>query len=331
MIPAKSRQKDSSMAKLKLTIAFDKYDYLQPLRDGEVQAEGIELNLLTIESGIRHERMFHYGEYDACEFSMSSYLVARGQDMDWLQAIPFFPRRMWGHKFCFIRAGSGIKKPVDLKGGRIGLRSYENTLALVTKGMLMNSYDLGVSDVTWVIVNKETVGVKLPSHIKIEFVEGKRKLEDLLVEGKVDAEVEPDLPQRWIRGEGTVERLFPDFEKEEKEYYKRTKVFPIMHPVLIKKEILDRDPWVATSLYEALINSRRAYNQFMEQPHRLSFAWGRSYLEEERKFFGKDPFYQGFKENYHDVQNLIQFAGQQGMLGRELTVEELFTENTRTT
>ena len=319
------------MAKLKLTIAFDKYDYLQPLRDGDVQPEGIELNLLTVESGIRHERMFHYGEYDACEFSMSSYLVARGQDMDWLQAIPFFPRRMWGHKFCFIRAGSGITKPVDLKGGRIGLRSYENTLALVTKGMLMNSYDLGVSDVTWVLVNKENVGPKLPSHIKVEFVEGKRKLEDLLVEGKVDAEVEPDLPQRWIRGEGTVERLFSEFEKEEKAYYQRTKVYPIMHPVVIKKEILDRDPWVATSLYEALLASRKAYDEFMEQPHRLSFAWGRSYLEEERKFFGKDPFYQGFKENYHDVQSLITFAGQQGMLGRDLTVEELFTQNTHRT
>ena len=177
-----------------------------------------------------------YGEYDACEFSMSSYLVARGQDVDWLQAIPFFPRRMWGHKFCFIRAGSGIKKPADLKGGRIGLRSYENTLALVTKGMLMNSYDLSVTDVTWVIVNKEHVGFKLPPSIKVEFVEGQRKLEDLLVEGKVDAEVEPDLPQRWIRDEGTVERLFPEFEKEEKEYYQRTKVFPIMHPIVSKKK-----------------------------------------------------------------------------------------------
>jgi 4,5-dihydroxyphthalate decarboxylase len=319
------------MARLKLTIAFDKYDYLQPLREGQVQAEGIDLNLLTVESGIRHERMFHYGEYDACEFSMSSYLVARGQDVDWLQAIPFFPRRMWGHKFCFIRAASGIKQPSDLKGGRIGLRSYENTLALVTKGMLMNSYNLAVSDVTWVIVNKENVGPKLPPLIKLEFVEGKRKLEDLLVEGRVDAEVEPDLPQRWLRGEGTVERLFPQFEKEEREYYKRTKIFPIMHPVVIKKEILDRDPWVATSLYEALLASRKAYNDFIEQPHRLRFAWGRSYLEEERKFFGKDPFYQGFKENYNDVENLIKFAGQQGMLGRPLTVEELFTENTRVT
>jgi 4,5-dihydroxyphthalate decarboxylase len=262
---------------------------------------------------------------------MSSFLVARGQDIDRLQAIPFFPRRMWGHKFCFIKAGSGVKKPSDLKGGRIGLRSYENTLALVTKGMLMNSYDLGVSDVTWVIVNKEHVGFKLPPSIKVEFVEGNRKLEDLLVEGKVDAEVEPDLPQRWIRGDGSVERLFPEFEKEERNYYKRTGIFPIMHPVVINKEILDRDPWVATSLYEALLASRKAYNEFMEQPHRLSFAWGRSYLEEERKFFGKDPFYQGLKENYNDVENLIKFADQQGMLGRKLSVEELFTENTSMT
>ena len=113
------------MAKLKLTMACDKYDYLQPLRDGQVEVEGIDLNLMTVESGIRHERMFRYGEYDACEFSMSSYLVARGRDVDWLQAIPFFPRRMWGHKFCFIRSGSGIKKPADLKGGRIGWRKQE--------------------------------------------------------------------------------------------------------------------------------------------------------------------------------------------------------------
>jgi len=319
------------MTKLKLTIACDKYDYLQPLREGKVQAEGIDLNLITVESGIRHQRMYHYGEYDACEFSMSSYLVAKSQDVGWFHAIPFFPRRMFTHKFCFIRAGDGIKKPSDLKGARIGLRSYENTLALITKGMFHNSYDLPVTDVTWDIINKEPVGSKLPASIKVEQVEGKWSLEDLLLQGKVDAEAEPDLPGGWIRGERTVARLFPEFESEERDYYRRTKIFPIMHPIIIKTDILKTDPWVATSLYEAFMASRRAYDEFMEQPHRLSFAWGRSYLEEERKFFGKHPFYQGMKENYHDIQNMINFAQQQGMLARPLTVEELFTENTRKT
>ncbi|MBI2360688.1 MAG: hypothetical protein HYV04_17585 [Deltaproteobacteria bacterium] len=104
-----------------------------------------------------------------------------------------------------------------------------------------------------------------------------------------------------------------------------------MHPIVIKKEILELDPWVATSLYDAFYKARKLYNDFMQQPHRLSFAWGGSYLEAEREFFGKDPFYQGFKENRHDVQTMIQFAEQQGLLPRPLTVEELFTQNTRDT
>ena len=319
------------MAKLKVTIACDKYDYLQPLREGRVGAEGIDLNLITVESGIRHQRMYHYGEYDACEFSMSSYLVAKSQGVNWFHAIPFFPRRMFTHKFCFVRSGSEIKKPADLRGARIGLRTYENTLALITKGMFHNTYDLLVTDVTWVVINKEPVGSKIPASIKVEQVEGKWKLEDLLLQGKVDAEAEPDLPEACIHGEGTVARLFPEFENQERDYYKTTKIFPIMHPIIIKTEILKNDPWVATSLYEAFMASRRAYDDFMQQPHRLSFAWGRSYLEEERKFFGKHPFYQGMKENYHDIQNMIMFAEQQGMLARPLTVEELFTENTRST
>lgn len=319
------------MAKLKLAVACDQYDYLQPLRERKIEPEGIDLNLITVESGIRHQRMYHYGEYDACEFSMSSYLVAKSQEVDWFHAIPFFPRRMFSHKFCFLRAGAGIKRPADLKGGRIGLRTYENTLALVTKGMFHNTYNLPVTDVTWVVVNKEPVGCRLPASIKIEQVEGKWRLEDLLIQGRVDAEVEPDLPQAWIRGESTIERLFPDFENQEKDYFNKTKIFPIMHPIIIKTDILKNDPWVATSLFEAFMGSRRAYDDFMQQPHRLSFAWGRSYLEAERRFFGKHPFYQGFKENYHDVDNMITFAEQQGMLARPLTVEELFTENTRNT
>jgi len=319
------------MAKLKLTIACDKYDYLQPLREERVQAEGIDLNLITVESGLRHQRMYHYGEYDACEFSMSSYLVAKSQDVAWFHAIPFFPRRMFTHKFCFIRSGSGIEKPSDLRGRRIGLRTYENTLALITKGMFHNTYGLPVTDVTWVVTNKEPVGCKLPPSIKIEQVEGKWRLEDLLLAGKVDAEAEPDLPEAWIQGKGTLERLYPEFANEERRYYKSTKIFPIMHPIIVKTDILTNHPWVATSLYEAFMGSRRAYDEFMQQPHRLSFAWGRSYLEEEKQFFGKHPFYQGLKDNYHDLESMITFAQQQGMLARPLTVEELFTENTRNT
>ena len=319
------------MAKLRLTVACDKYDYLQPLSAGEVQPDGIELNLLTVESGTRHQRFFHYGEYDACEFSMCSYLTARGHGIDWFQAIPFFTRRMFGHKFCFVKAGSGIQKPSDLRGRRFGIRQYENTLAFMVKGMFAHNYGLPLDEVTWVCVNRELVGAKLPPKIKVEHVEGPKRLEELLLAGEIDGEVEPDLPAGWLRGERALERLFPDFEREEKDYYQKTRIFPIMHPIVIKKEILDRDPWVATSLFEAFRETQRLYREFMEQPHRLSFAFARAYVEEEKAFFGRDPFPQGIRENRHDLETMLQFAREQELLVRPLTVEELFAENTRLT
>lgn len=319
------------MAKLRLTIACDSYDYLYPLREGRIEVEGIDLNIVTVESGIRHQRMFQHGEYDACEFSMSSYLVARSQNIDWFEAIPFFTRRMFGHKFCFLRTDAEMRRPADLRGARIGLRSYENTLALMVKGMFMAHYDLPVDSVTWVCVNKELVGSKPGPKIKIEHLDSGKTLEGLLREGELQAEVEPDLPGGWLRGEGGVRRLFPDFETEEKAYYTKSKIFPIMHPIIIKKEILEKDPWVATSLYEAFKNSFRAYRQFMQQPHRLSFAFARCYLEEEQAFFGRDPYVQGVALNRHDLETMIDFAEKQGMLERPLTVEELFVENLRNT
>lgn len=317
------------MSKLRLTVACDDYDYLRPLREGRVRVEGIDLNLLTVESGIRHQRMSRHGEYDACEYSLGSYLVARAHDSDWLQAIPFFPRRMFAHGFCFVRAGAGITRPADLRGRKIGLLGYQNSLALIVKGMLMHGYDLPVTEVTWVTVREERVMSKLPPGIKIERAPEGKRLEELLLAGEIDAMVEPDLPEAWLQGKGTVARLFPDVEKEERAYYEKTRIFPLMHPLVVKKEILDRDPWVATSLYEAFMESKRLYREHMQQPHRLSLVWSR--LDEERRFFGKDPFYQGLRENRHDLESMIQFADEQGMLPRRLGVDELFAENTRDT
>jgi 4,5-dihydroxyphthalate decarboxylase len=322
---------EDTLAKLKLALACDEYDYLQPLREGTIQPAGIDLNLLTVGSGVRHERMYRHGEYDACEFSMASYLTARAQGIDRLQAIPFFTRRMFGHKFCFIRKDSEIHGPRDLRGRRVGIRSYENTLAFMVKGMLMQIYQIPLDTVTWVCVNRELVDCKLPDNIRIEHISRERKLEELLLAGEVDAEVEPDLPTRWLRGDKRIERLFPDFEQDERNYYQQTRIFPIMHPIVIKKEIIDRDPWVATSLFEAFKDCRRIYNEFMEQPHRLSFAFARAYLEKERALFGGDPFPQGLRDNRHDLQAMIRFAQEQGLLARHLAVEELFTENTRGT
>ena len=319
------------MARLKLTLAIDRYDYLQPLQEGKVQPEGLDLDLITLDSKNRHDRMYHDQAFDACEFTMAGYLIARARNVDWMQAIPYFPRRMFGHHYCFVRAGSEFRKPSDLKGRRIGIRTYENTLAVMVKGMFAHDYGLPLEDVTWVCANNELVGTRPPPSIRVEQLQQGTKLEDLLIAGKIDATVEPALPQSWLSGKGAVARLFPDFEKEEQDYYRRTRIFPIMHPMVIRKEVLDREPWVAASLFNALDESQKTYSRFMQQPHRLSFAWAASYLEQERSFFGGDPFAQGLRANRHDLQTMIGFCEEQGVLDRSLTVDELFTEDTRST
>jgi 4,5-dihydroxyphthalate decarboxylase len=319
------------MAKLKLTLAMDSYDFLQPFQEGQVQAEGLDIDWVTLASKKRHDRMYHDRAFDACEFSMAGYLVARSRNIDWLQAIPFFPRRMFGHHYCFVRAGSEFGKPSDLKGRRIGIRTYENTLAVMVKGMFAHNYGLPLEGVTWVCVNNELIGTKPPPTVKVEQLEEGQKLEDLLIAGKVDATVEPALPYSWLAGGGTIARLFPDFQKEEQEYYRRTRVFPIMHPVVIKKDLLDRAPWVARSLFDAFTESQRLYARFMQQPHRLSFAWAASYLEQEKALFGGNPFRQGLRENRHDLQTMIGFAEEQGLLDASLTADGIFAADTRDT
>ena len=319
------------MATLHLKLAMDRYDFLLPFQQGRLEAQGLDIELVTLDSKTRHDRMYHEDAYDACEFSMAGYIIARSKGVDSLAAIPFFPRRMFAQHYCFVRADSSITKPSDLRGKRIGIRTYENTLAVYAKAMFAHQYDLPLEDVTWVCSNNELVGTKPPPQIKVEQLEPGKKLEDLLVAGEIDASVEPTMPARWLEEDGTLQRLFPDFLKTEQAYYRSTKIFPIMHPIVLKAEIAKYEPWVARSLYDLLLQTQRRHRTFMQQPQRLSLAWGASYVEEERAFFGKDPYYQGLNENRHDLEALLGFCDEQGVLEKKLTPDDLFTKNTRST
>ena len=319
------------MAKLKLTLACDRYAYLQPLREGRVQAEGLDINFLTVSGGIRHRRMYAHGEYDASEFSVSSYVVARGKGIDWLDAIPFFPRRIFCHEFCFLRAGSDVEQPSDLKGRKFGLPDYETTSAVMIKGIFMHDYKLSLEDVTWVCISDDMVGSAVPSGVTVERRTGVR-FDELLRSGEIEGALDPHPPEAWLRSKGPVQRLFPDYLEEERRHYGRAKIFPIMHTVVIKREILKREPWVASSLFDALSESRkRAYAEAERQPLHLGLAWGASYFEQERASFGRDPYAQGLKANRHDLETLLQFSQEQGLLARPLTPDELFTPNVRET
>lgn len=314
------------MSKLSLTLATAEYDHLAPLRARQVEPEGIDLNLLTVECGVRHGRMMDHAAYDACEFSMGSYLVARAEGIDWMEAIPFFPRKMFCHRHFFVRAGSDIETPEDLAGRRVGLLSYQNSLAIYAKAILAHGHGVSLGDVTWVTTGKERVQVSLPRGVKVERAEPSRSLEELLLSGEIDALVQPDLPHAWLDGSGRVTRLFASYATEERAFYRETRLFPLMHAIVIKKSVLTRYPWVATSLYDAFARSRSLYAASIRESHRLSLAWPP--VEEERAFFGRDPFAPGFSANSHDVQGMLNYAREQGLVSRPLAPTDLFAPGT---
>jgi len=312
------------MAKLQLTFAIDRYDHLWPLMDGRVQPEGIELRWIEVPAGIRHARMYNYEEYDLCEFALGGHIVAASRGLLLGRAIPAFPRRMFPHQFWAVRADRGIRAPQDLAGKRVGIVSYENTLQVGVRASLEHQYGLGQNAVHWVAGHRGMIGVDRVPGVALEILEKGKNLETMLLAGELDAMIVPSVIQPIIHGNPRVRGLFDDPKSEEKAYYELTRHFPIMHDVLIKHAVLEKDPWVANSLLEALKRSRQVHLLWMEQPPNLSFAWGRELLREERALLGPNRWIDGFEANLKQLELMCRYAREQGMTANVVDPASLF-------
>ncbi len=316
------------MAKLPITLAIDKYDYLRPLMDGTIEPEGIDLRIIEVPAGIRHERMFRYEEYDACEFAFGGHILAASRGQLLGRAIPVFPRRMFAHKFWAVRTDRGINSPRDLEGKRVGILSFENTLQIPVRSSLQHQYCLSKEAVHWLCLHRGPVGIDHVEGAHLDIIGGRSGLEELLLAGQLDAMVIPYIIGSIIRGDSRVRPLFADAKSEERQYFQATGHFPIMHDVLLKQSALDRDPWVAQSLIDAFKRSRRHHFDWMEQPPNMSFAWARELLLEERKFFGPTQWEDGFDTNRKQLDLMCRYAYEQGMTTHVVDPKELFVPTT---
>ncbi|MBI2370163.1 MAG: hypothetical protein HYV08_08015 [Deltaproteobacteria bacterium] len=317
------------MSRLPLTLAISHYDYLQPLLDGRVRPEGIDLNIAYAPSGPRHRRMYEHREFDVCEFSMSSYIVMRARGEDWLTAVPVFTRRMFGEQFFFCSARSGIKGPGDLPGKRVGILSYENTLALTTKGVLQHVHGVTLTDITWVATEEELVDRdrKVPG-LRLERAESK-DVGALMLAGKIDALLVPNVPKVCLDGHPEVRRVFPDFREAQRCSYEATGLFPIMHPLVIPTELYRRHPWIGPNLMAAFEAAKRIQYEFRSQPHRMTLAWAMDAWEEERRVLGPDPWPFTLRENRRALETMIRWSHEQGLIDKPVAVDDLFAENVR--
>ena len=310
---------------LHLTLACGDYESIRALKEGTVKPDGIELTVLTdMTSDIRHWRMIRNQEFDVAELSMSNYLMARYHGLPFA-AIPVFLHRRFRHGFVFLNAGKGITKPTDLIGKKVGLRNFQATANLWIRGILEHEYKVPHRQIQWFKQDEEEVEWTPPPDLNIQRVTEGKNVETMLVEGDLDALIHPELIQPILNKDKRVTRLFPNYRDLEMEYRKRTGIFPIMHTTAIKQALVDKYPWVPINLMQAFEESKKAAYKRMENPRIVPLAWFRHSLEEQEEILGDDPWVYGLGEsNRKNLETLMQYSREQGLLGRKMSLEELF-------
>lgn len=330
------------MPKLRLSLAVSDYDRTRALMEGKVQPEGIDLHPVTIDGGGTEVnfRMLRYKEFDASEMSMGSYILSLFEEDPPFIAIPVFPFRTFRHSYIFINAKSGIRSPKDLRSKRVGIPRYQQSACVWIKGILSEHYGVPITSVNYVQGGVEDPGrweglsLKLPRGVKLETAPRSKRLSDMLEAGEIDALYSARVPSGFTQGSKNIKRLFPDYVSEEKKYYRKTGVFPIMHTIVIRKEVYEKDRWVAQALFKAFLESKQqAYSQFYSPRGNLGtkfmLPWITTYLDEVRELLGWDFYPYGIEQNRKTLQALLRYTHEQGLARRLLKPEQIFAEGTK--
>jgi len=319
------------MAKLKLTLACGNYDRTRALIEGSVQPEGIDLNYLPLPPGEIFWRMLNNEEFDASEMSLSTYTILRSQGDERFIALPVFPSRIFRHSCIYVHSTAGVQRPRDLKGKRIGVGDYQMTAAVWVRGLLNQEYQVLADEVHWVVATPVCAGIELPANIRISQIDSGQSLERMLEAGEIDALVSVVMPRSIIAENPLVKRLFPNFREVETEYYRRTKIFPIMHTLVLKTELFEREPWAAISLYKAFVEAKEVNYGRLYDSNALvaSLPWLIDEIETCRRIFGRDIWDYSIEGSRPTLEAFLRYLDVQGLTRRPVSIEELFVANIR--
>ena len=324
-------------AKLRMTLACWNYDRTHALLDGRIQPDGIDLNCLNLPVEETFFRMLRHREFDAAEMSLSSYVVSLFTPERPFVAIPVFPSRFFRHSCIYVNAASGIREPRDLMGKKVGTPEYQMTAPVWIRGILADEYGVPVNSVTYYTGGLENPGgrpeklkLTLPPDIRVQPIETHQTLSSMLASGEIDALHTARAPSSFRNGHGTVRRLFEDFEPVERDYFRRTGVFPIMHTVVIRRDVFEREPWVAQSLFKAFCAAQRAtYEDFAETAAlKAMLPWLLAHLEQTRREMGDDFWPYGFHRNRDTLATFLRYSYEQGLSKALLEPEQLFAPTT---
>jgi len=326
------------MNRLHLTMAGGRYDRTRALIDGSVRPEGIDLYYMEMPIEEVFWRVLRYQEFDVAECSLAYYLISRSRGGPDFVAIPLFPSRCFRHGFVFINRRSGIARPEDLKGKVVGVPEYSMTAALWLRGLLEHDYGVPPGAMRWRTGGIEQpdrsdrMQVKVDADVEIAEIPKGKSLNGMLEQGEIDVLMSPRIPSSFRNGHPDVARLFPDYKEDERAWYARHRVVPVMHTVVIKRALYEREPWIAQSLFKAFRDSTRRAIDVMMDVNALPYSlpWYLPALEETIAIFGKEFWPEGFAASWPAVEMLMRYAHEQGLIDHLFAPEELFAPSTLT-
>ncbi len=330
------------MSKLPLTIATWRYDRVRALRDGTVPIDGCDPNYLDVDLEDIFFRAFRHSDFDVSEMSFSTYLLSLGRERDLgvefpYRAIPVFLSRVFRHSGIYVRTDAGIKEPADLKGRTAGVPEYQMTAAVWIRGILHSEYGVAPADMTWVNGGLEQPGriektpMALPGDLSLTPIGPDKTLSDMLETGEIDVLVSARAPSCYKSGSPNVTRLFPDFRQAEKDYFKKTGVFPMMHVIGLRKSLVDAHPWLAANVFEAFIKAKALAQSDLTEVGALKvmLPWVAQEAEETIKLMGEDFWPYGVAENKAALDAFLQYHYEQGLSGKEkFRPEDIFVPST---
>lgn len=328
-------QARADLSRLRVTYAGYDYDRVQALIDGSVQPAGVDLNYMVVSIEDVFWRMLRYREFDACELSCSSYLMAKSRGELDLVAIPVFPSRMFRHSSILVNP-ERVKSPKDLEGKKIGLPEYQLTACLWARAILQHEYGVALEAIQWFTGGEfepgreEKVKLQLPPGIRVQPIAADKALVDMAEQGELDGLIAPRMPPSVAQGKSRLRRLFPNYRQEEQAYYRRTGIFPIMHMVVIRGELVRDNPWLPASLFQAFERAKDKVVSRLGEAGvvRYTLPWMLSHVEEQREILGPDPWPYGLPANFKALDCACEYSFEQGLSARRLRPDELFHPST---
>ncbi|HEY6368373.1 MAG TPA: hypothetical protein VI585_26615 [Candidatus Binatia bacterium] len=310
------------MAKeIELTLMLADYHRTRPLLSGEVAVEGIKLKPRRAVPGEACLRPV-YEEFDIAEMSLSWYVMARCRNEPVI-ALPIFPLRMQIHPYIFCSSASGIEGPEDLKGKKIGMDEYRLTVGLWARGILREYHGVKPEDCEWFTSAPEGAGYQPPAAVKITVVD--EPTEALLLRGEIDALIPPNIVPSFRAKDPRIRRVFKDPRTAVNEYFRKTRIFPITHTLVVRQSLFDEHPWLVPSLLNAFTEAEKLCRKSYDYAKRLAFPSAVLILEEEEEIFGLDPWAHGLTvENQLVLEKFVQYAEEQGYIPDRPQLSEIF-------